>query len=755
MGRRVTLSSVIFLTLIMVNPTSFEDKYERHVGRCDWVCKIDVLNFGEDLRKCKKQGTTFKAEVQYKQNRVANPQINHSSNIFAEVWMALIETDNVFQSHGSLRLVNSTLMQIVLSGQFISREYRELAISCIKLRSRNLFLNYSTDLKDPACEWHQPPLLDGRARDSSNHVSLMYFFGYLWTDKNSRVFAGFVNSKDDKHSEKRNSYEWEFYLICTVFTLYYPGILALFCTTDITCTVPVRAAAVRADEGSTENPKNPEESSHKSLSRRHSRKDFTIAIEDDNRNFVSKEEDRMTVHLMNINGLNPMGFRSFTTRKVFSSTGYHDKCRKSVKVVVLALFPLTIPLLLDLYFLLIPITASSMPYNHFSTSVVCFVYEKCPYMLIFFFIYFIRCCCLCFSPATSIWAPSFVCRKHLSCAVYNNYCVQLFFMCFPRCDAISFSSCDECKRTSDCPEQCEVPENIQHNLQVQTQTFVKHWRYCKEKFNATNEKINNFFRAIRAIFFFVILVGVYALLVLTDFMFSFPIISVCYGRMWVTGGWLEKPQFHYRIILFLCHVLEFFIICGSVTWVIYFSYCTSLVVEIAISSVKNTLVTHPVRIKYLIVVTVFWHSLLSLYNSFISKYDDLIMQLYKSYKASYEKHNDKVIHYKQRGILTIPKVLFDKAYKQMPSGVKQVICRIICFIVVWYIFFAGFRQMDTNTTNVTKNVLIVGSSFIAWAHPWIINMIINKEKKTEEAVLEEVVADVVNDYITDLTERLG
>lgn len=791
MGRRATLS-VLFVIFTTIHLTSVEDVYKRHEGGCDWVCEISDLNFGEELKNLKGKGRLVKAQVQYHQQRVAKLKGNNSSDILTEVWMTLWTADNaILQSRGFVQLVNKTVTLISLSGQFISWRYKKLNIYCIK-PSTNLLLNYSRGLNESACAGHQRPILSLHARDSSNYTNLISFFGCLWTDKNSRIFVGFykqrnnngfVNSDRDQQSEGWNSYDFAFYLIRISLTFLNPAMLALFCLTDIT--VPVRR--VQAHDGSTEKDGCQPETKSSQIEVL-SLEDETIRDssmgqqnrqEDDNENLIddendtllngtNREEERMTVRLINVDGLNPKCFRSFIADNVFSNTGNRSKCRKTLKLVILVLFPLSVPFLVDLYFLPMPRVfskiASHLPSRFLTTSVLYFAYEKCPYMFIMFFsFYFIRCLCLCFTPATSIWAPSFVCRKHLKCAIYNNYCVKNASSCFPRCRTFSFLACDECKTTADCPKHCEVPENINHNLQVSKQIFVRHWNYVYgHLFNKycmqIKEEQDGFLQLVKVIFLLLvvnILVGVYVFLVFIDLVFSSPIISLCYGRMWVTGEWLEhNHQLHFRIIRFVCHFLEFLFICCSVVWVTYFSFYTSSVIEITIRGFQKSLVSNFVEtVKYLIITTVFLHSSLSYYKSFIRKYEDLTLELFKSYKESYKQHNanDKLINYQQGDILTIPKDLFDKACKKhMPLNVKKITCNVVFLSIFWSIFFPIFNQIETSTVGLNSYVLTAICGFISWAHPWIIDYIWSK-KKTEKVVLKEVATNVVEDYITDLT----
>ncbi|KAL9989168.1 hypothetical protein ACROYT_G003688 [Oculina patagonica] len=325
MGRRATLS-VLFLILTAVNLTSVEDVYERHEGRCDWVCEIADLNFGEELKNLKGQGTIVKAEVQYRRHRVTKPKVNNSTDIFTEVWMTLWTDDAKpgLQSHGSVQLVNKTLMQISLSGQFISWRYRKLTIFCIK-PSTNLLQNYSRGLDESACAGHQRPILSLHARDSSNYRNLISFFGYIWTDKTSRFFVGFVI----KPRNENDSYDFAFYLVCIVFIYFNPAMLALFCTTDIT---------VQAHKGLTEKDRCQPKTKSSQIEVPLFEGDETT--KDDNENIddekdkqligTNREEDRITVRLINVRGLKPKGFRSLIADNVFPNTGNRSELRNTV-----------------------------------------------------------------------------------------------------------------------------------------------------------------------------------------------------------------------------------------------------------------------------------------------------------------------------------------------------------------------------------------------------------------------------------------
>ncbi|KAJ7334478.1 hypothetical protein OS493_014795 [Desmophyllum pertusum] len=679
-------------------------------------------------------------------------------------------TDPVETSHGFVQLVNKTATEIVLSGQFISREYRKLAIYCIK-RSTNLF-NYSRGLRD-SCAPHQRLLLHMQVAQLNTS-----FLGYVWTDKNSRIFVGFVESRNESgsvNSEEHDQYSvwWSYarvafcYLIYIVYTMYNPAMLALFCPTDITVHTPDECDSSmerhnRLQNGDSEHDRftnaqdgyQDEELTSLQLTENEGTRDNTGGAD-----LEVDEADRMTVRLINVGGLSPKGFRSLIANNLFSKNS-NSKCRKTVKLALLVLFPLSFSFLGDLYFrLLMPRLFSKivpdLPPRYLTESVFYYAYEKCPYMLICFFFYAIRCLFLCFTPATSIWVPSFVCRKHLRCAISNNYCFQHIIVCFPAQDP----ACDECKTTADCPKQCEVPENIKHNLQVQTQIFVKHWKYVygqllyECRMQQAREQ-NRFWWVISFVLLLVtgiIKLGIYyVLIVAMDIMFSSPIVSLCYGRMWITGEWLEhKSQFHYRIFRFIaCHVPEFLLICSSVAWVTYFSFCTSLVVETAITGVMSTLKLHPMEtIKYLSISTILLKNVWDCYRSFTGKYDDLTVKLFKSYKESYKKNNHKLINYKHGDVIAIPKDLFDKACVEMmplDESVFELISRVIVVSIIWVGFYGLLISIEDSTVGLINFLLSAFSSAIYL----FVGSRISTEKDRENVVSVERASNIVDDYIS-------
>lgn len=770
MGRGAMLSVlyVLFVTLTAVNLTSFEDVFERYEGTCDWVCKIADLNFGEELKKLKAQGTIIKGEVQYHQKGDAQPGVNNSSDaVSTEVWMTLL-TDHVETlSHGFVQLVNKTATEIVLSGQFISGEYRKLAIYCIK-RSTNLF-NYSRGLRD-SCAPHQRPLLHMQVAQLNTS-----FLGYVWTDNNSRIFrVGFVRKQNSEEHDQHSEW-WSYarvafcYLIYIVYTMYNPAMLALFCPTDITVHTPDECDSSmerhnRLQNGDSEhdrftNTQDGYQDEEVASLLTENAEGIRVNTEQNGADLEVDEADRMTVRLINVGGLSPNGFRSFIANNLFSKNS-NSKCLKTVKLALLVLFPLSYSFLGFLYFRLMPIIFSKivpdLPTRYLTEPVFYYAYEKCPYMLICFFFYAIRCLFLCFTPATSIWVPSFVCRKHLRCAISNNYCFQHIIVRFPQVFSQD-PACDECKTTADCPKQCEVPENIKHNLQVQTQIFVKHWKYVygqlfyEYRMQQAREQ-NRFWWVISFVLLLVtgIFLGIYyVLIVAMDIMFSSPIVSLCYGRMWITGEWLEhKSQFHYRIFRFIaCHVPEFLLVCSSVAWVTYFSFCTSLVVETAITGVMSTLKLHPMEtIKYLSISTILLKNEWDCYRSFTGKYDDLTVKLFKSYKESYKKNNHKLINYKQGDVIAIPKDLFDKAcVKMMPFG--KSVCELIIRVIVVSIICVGFYFLliliEHSTVGVINYLLSAFSSFICL----VVGSHISKKNDRENVVSEERANNIVEDYI--------
>lgn len=452
----------------------------------------------------------------------------------------------------------------------------------------------------------------------------------------------------------------------------------------------------------------------------------------------------------------PVGFRSFIANKIFSnstSLSFRTLCVLVVRFVILTMFPLFIPMGIEVFVIMIPrsFICNSLPSLFLTKSVFFFLTEN-PGLLVCFAFHVLRNICFCFLHSSSTWVPSFLCRKHLECFIHNHYLFQLVF------PDNSSPACDECKETPDCPKHCEIPVNIEHNHGCSLlEIFRKNWidvfenlyQKYKQRLLQGNDGENpcsgrNFkFK----IFLFLGSLGLFILwilLIVLDFIASLPTTSLCYGRVWFTVNWFENRCFQ---AIFL--IIEFFVICLSIVGVVYFSFCCALSIEVALTSVFFTGMKYPVESLFCLginIITV-WHILWTCYSSFTNIYDDLVLKLFKACRK--KKHASKFRQYKKEDTWYIPKKLFDSACDKLVP-VKSSLKKLFIHLIVWVVFlFFVFSFITAGSTDIPDSkVLAATFAFLTVVHAstWDFLRTIGKKKDGKDVVRKGKVKDLVEDF---------
>ncbi len=452
------------------------------------------------------------------------------------------------------------------------------------------------------------------------------------------------------------------------------------------------------------------------------------------------------VQVIDVGGAaSPVGLRSSIANRVFLNS-LMLSFNPCLKFVILIMFPLFIPMWLDVFVLMIPRCffriATSLPSPLILTkSVYSFITEKYSGLFVFFTCYVFRIFWLCFPIYSPNWVPSFLCRKHLKCFTCNHYLSHLFF------PNNSWSACDECKETPDCPKHCEIPVNIKHNHGKSLLEIVKkNWKDVFENLypeyqqwllqgteeeNSCSRKKFEIFLLLGKLVLFILCM----LLIVLDFIVSLPIISLCYGRVWYAVNWFTN-----RYIQAGCLIIEFFFICSSIVGAVYFSFGCALSMKVALISVFAIGMKYPVELLlYIASNIIVWHILWSCYSSFTNNYDDLLLKLLN---ACSENYANELRQYKEGDVINIPEKLFVSACdKIVPIGVS--VKKLCIHLVVWIVgLFLVFSLIMAGSTDIPDIKVLSGTvTFLIVVHPSIWDFILSggKKKERKDAVLKEKV----------------
>lgn len=462
-----------------------------------------------------------------------------------------------------------------------------------------------------------------------------------------------------------------------------------------------------------------------------------------------KDRNLDSVQVMDVEApASPVGFRNVIANKVFSNS--KSLPYQFVKFVILMMFPLFIPILIDVFVLAIPRSFSRIAANlpsPFLTkiSVFIFTYKKCSgFMHACFVCYFFRIVCFCFLQSSSHWVPSFLCRKHLVCFIRNHYLSQLVF------PSNSWSACDECKEAPDLPKHGEIPVNIKHNdgwslLEI----LKKDWKDVAKNFypkymqgfllGSEEESSCPVVKRLGCL----ILGGLILIfLVILDTIASLPITSLCYGRVWFTVNWFKN-----RYTQAGCLIGEFFVTCFSIIGISYFLFCCSLSMVVALASFCIAGVNYPVDVLFYLAINIMvWHIFWSCYSSFTDIYDDLLLKLFN---ACSEDHESWLNQYKEGNVINIPQKLFTSAcdkIKPLGNSVKKLFFHLIVWVVGLFFLFSFI--MGSSTDIPTSKVLAGTVTFLVVVHPSLWDFLLSRGKKKErkDAVLKKKVKDHVDAF---------
>ena len=437
----------------------------------------------------------------------------------------------------------------------------------------------------------------------------------------------------------------------------------------------------------------------------------------------------------------PVGLRSFITNKVFSNSKSKSSFDKFLKFFILIMFPLFIPIIIDVFGLaiprLFPRIASNLPSPFLVKSVFNFTYNVCPMLYLCLVNYIFRIGFFCFQQSSANWVPSFLCRKH--------------FGCFP---SIFWSACDECKKGPDLPKHCEIPVNIKSNDDYSLLEILKknwkdvfqniypkyvRWLFSESEDESSCSVVRNLICFIVGGVLCILLVILFIALVILDIVASLSVTSLCYGRVWFTKDWSENQCT--QLVYFIA---EFCVICLSVMWIVYFLFCSFLSMAVALSSFYIAAVNYRVEIvSYLAINVMNCHIMWSCYSSFTDTYDGLLDELRsvcrKNHKSELDPYKEGIVHF-------IPKKLFTSACDKLkPEGNSMK--NLSFHLIVWVVglFFLLSFTMGSSTDKPIGKILASTVAFFVVVHPLVWDFLLTRGKY--KIRLDNVFKDNIEDHV--------
>ena len=431
----------------------------------------------------------------------------------------------------------------------------------------------------------------------------------------------------------------------------------------------------------------------------------------------------------------PVGLISFIANNVFSHSESLSLPYQFVKFVILIMFPLFIPMLIDVFVLaiprLFPRIGNNLPSPFLTKTSFFFTYEVCPEFMYFcLFCNIIRMGCFCFSQS---WVPSFLWRKYFFCFLYSQ-------LVLPN---NSQSAYDECKKA---PEV--IPVNIKNNLGYifSLDFFHKNWKDLYPRFQQSwllqgNEEAGICRSLGKGILLFLCgLVSflLFIALLAVDIVASLPAISLGYGRVWFILDWAKKSV-KSPYLQFGCLIGEFLVIVLSIVWIVYFSFCCSLSLALALLQFYIAGVNYPVEILlsvacYIIVGLIFWTCY---YNSYTKVYKNLLQKLKETCSKD---HAGELNRYKEGDVINIPRKLFTFARDKLrpkTGSLQTLFFRLIFLVVILLIVFSFSMGSNAESDISASKVLTAIVTFLVCLYTLVSFLLSSSEQEWEDLVLKD------------------
>ena len=427
----------------------------------------------------------------------------------------------------------------------------------------------------------------------------------------------------------------------------------------------------------------------------------------------------------------PVGFESFIGNKLFSTTHERNIAWNIVKLIfILPGLPLLFFLGLgDLFLLLLPKLHSRLS-DHFPSTFLIRSFDygfftSHPILLVLLVVSAIAClirlfpvCFLSKSTLEEKWQSCCVHRMHP-----NYFASELLQCCFSE-----LPSCNCCNSVpSECSNYLDLPQNISHNLENQTDIIINCWKCCSGFWK------RNSICSPKGILSSLVLVSISIIFIIIGIFCMSPLVCYCHGRLRLFGSRVGES-----LNMLFCLV-----------WVTIFSLLYTIPLGVATIGLIKLLGSHTIQVlPQVTILAVVVHYFWSCYKSFRGPYRYVAKFLFSRYRKEFDqrKQNSGVnalIHYKQGDLKIIPKELFDDGCKELGLSIKNdfmlLLVKLVFTLVVFLFVFLILRSdsvLDPTTTNVI-------TAFLVLAYVLINNAINGGEFQIFEADADKV----VNDYI--------
>ena len=142
------------------------------------------------------------------------------------------------------------------------------------------------------------------------------------------------------------------------------------------------------------------------------------------------------------------------------------------------------------------------------------------------------------------------------------------------------------------------------------------------------------------------------------------------------------------------------------------------------------------------------------YNSFTSKYDDLVAKIYSFFQKRVQANNNLALYLKHNKKKTIPKDLFDSLCQEnMPLG--RSICKLLLRIFIICAFSSLVYKIVTGTRGGPEKVQTM-TMFLVAVSPMIVEIVVlKKSNKMEELIKQEEMDERIRIKVDEYVEQLA
>lgn len=341
--------------------------------------------------------------------------------------------------------------------------------------------------------------------------------------------------------------------------------------------------------------------------------------------------------------------------------------------------------------------------------------------------------------------------------------INVWRSCFVHCHHVPiilrlkcfFTPCDQCKNSPpDGPTQFDIPNNIMHNIEKITESFLKHCNYFAQyvtDFYMTTEfsavvKVLSVILLLAPVIFVVIAVLVF-INFLMDVLLSSPIVCSFQSRIWLLRESLQD-RFRGPRLDVVWDIVEAMYKLVLFAWLVYCSICDAIrIVNACIGFfllLRNNLTDD--LLKHVFAVLLIYIYCFSCYSWFKSFYSKLVEKLCENYKTQYDeikktKPNTNMVNYEQCDHTAIEYKLFEFAihHKEIKQPIRNRVGVLLLKIVLMFLVLVViFPVMPTPPPLIQAVFFTLSSVFFQF------NNCIND---TTFNVPDEKVKSIVQDFI--------